>query len=199
MLISIAVAPGPRYICSKDRERCQERFSSCERRSSGGLCFPFFLAKAVNKLRLRALLYLCWKTRVIGLCSFREQSRRIAWSSPSGTLGWARPPGSSSRRAGGSSSVLRLTTAEGRLGLLPCPKSSGHILGRLLAGPPGDAPRPFSSCSPAAPQEEHPVPGGMSFPFPAWDPPGDRAADRLVNFSKIAESLSSPCALADRE
>jgi hypothetical protein len=36
-------------------------------------------------------------------------------------------------------------------------------------------------------------------PFPAWNPPGDGAADQLVNFSKIAESLSSPCALADRE
>src|ERR1017187_3785757 len=73
------------------------------------------------------------------------------------------PPGSS-RRAGGYSSVLRLTADEVSLPLFPCPQkfifwdttlpAEGDILGQVRAGPLADAPRPFSSCSPAAPRRK---------------------------------------------
>src|ERR1017187_8759950 len=71
------------------------------------------------------------------------------------------PPGSS-RRAGGYSPVLRLTAGEMRPPLFPCPKKftfwdttllpRGTFWVRGRAGPLADAPRPFSSCSPAAPR-----------------------------------------------
>jgi hypothetical protein len=41
--------------------------------------------------------------------------------------------------------------------------------------------------------------GRYELPSPVWNAPGDGAAGRLVNFSKIAESLSSPCTVADHE
>src|ERR1017187_1126338 len=73
------------------------------------------------------------------------------------------PPGSS-RRAGGYSPVLRLTADEMRPPLFPCPKKftfwdttllpRGTFWVRVRAGPLADAPRPFSSCSPAAPRRK---------------------------------------------
>src|ERR1035438_855224 len=75
----------------------------------------------------------------------------------------ASPPGSS-RRAGGYSPVLRLTADEMSLPLFPCPKKftfwdttllpRGTFWVRVRAGPLADAPRPFSSCSPAAPRRK---------------------------------------------
>ena len=112
--------------------------------------------------------------------------------------GWARPPGSG-RRAGGSSSDLRLTSRgqawpaslsqKFRAHFGPAPRRSarGTLQGRF---PPARLPHPGGARGASSRYE---------LPFPAWNPPGDGAADRLVNFSKIAESLSSPCALADRE
>src|ERR1017187_6368197 len=73
------------------------------------------------------------------------------------------PPGSS-RRAGGYSPVLRLTADEMSPPLFPCPKKftfwdttllpRGTFWVRVRAGPLADAPRPFSSCSPAAPRRK---------------------------------------------
>src|ERR1039457_5512099 len=73
------------------------------------------------------------------------------------------PPGSS-RRAGGYSPVLRLTADEMSPPLFPCPKKftfwdttllpSGRFWVRVRAAPLADAPRPFPSCSPAAPRRK---------------------------------------------
>src|ERR1039458_9994430 len=85
------------------------------------------------------------------------------------------PPGSS-RRAGGYSPVLRLTADEMSLPYSPVPKSSpsgtrlycrgGHFGSGFRAGPLADAPRPFSSCSPAAPtrkMRDRPAPWRSEF------------------------------------
>src|ERR1022692_947802 len=83
--------------------------------------------------------------------------------SPGRTDRGSSPPGSS-RRAGGYSPVLRLTADEMSPPLFPCPKKftfwdttllpRGTFWVRVRAGPLADAPRPFSSCSPAAPRRK---------------------------------------------
>src|ERR1017187_2090726 len=91
-----------------------------------------------------------------GLSTFLRRAHRFGGDRGSS------PPGSS-RRAGGYSPVLRLTADEMSPPLFPCPKKFTFwdttllprgTFWRVRAGPLADAPRPFSSCSPAAPRRK---------------------------------------------